>query len=254
MQVQPNNLAQSELAPTTSAPTNLVVNSQVFNNQAIDKLLSQINYQFKSTALVSQALTHRSFSAINNERLEFLGDGALNFIIANQLYNRFNKLPEGDLSRLRAALVKESTLSEIAQSLNIGECLKLGEGEVKSEGWKRPSILADALEAIVGAVYIDGGYVAAEGLVLMLFEHKLTDIDPKIIDKDAKSQLQEYLQGKKIELADYSVIDIVGEAHAQTFKVACIIKKLNIITAGEGTSRRIAEQNAAQLALEKLHK
>ena len=148
--------------------------------------------------MLTQALTHRSFSGINNERLEFLGDGALNFIIANQLYQRFPRLAEGDLSRLRAALVKESTLSEIAFSLNIGDALKLGEGELKSAGWRRPSILADALEAIVGAVYVDGGYYAAEAFVLKLFEEKLAIIDPKIIDKDAKSQLQEYLQGKKI--------------------------------------------------------
>ena len=215
-------------------------------------ITDRLGYSFKNLALLAQALTHRSFSANNNERLEFLGDGALNFIIANQLYNRFSKLPEGDLSRLRAQLVKESTLCEIAQHLNVGESLKLGEGELKSAGWRRPSILADALEAIVGAVYIDGGYEAAQVLVLKLFEDKLTDIDPKIIDKDAKSQLQEYLQGKKMDLPDYSVVLIEGEAHAQTFKVACEIKSLVIATIGEGTSRRIAEQKAAQLALEKI--
>ena len=174
----------------------------------------------------------------------------LNFIIAHQLYNRFNKLPEGDLSRLRAALVKESTLSEIAIGLSVGESLKLGEGELKSAGYKRPSILADALEAIVGAVYLDGGFAAAEALVLKLFEQKLSNIDPKIIDKDAKSQLQEYLQGKKIELPEYGVVSIEGEAHAQTFKIECVIQKLHISTVGEGTSRRVAEQQAAQFALE----
>ena len=219
---------------------------------AKEGIVNRLGYLFKNAALLTQALTHRSYSSNNNERLEFLGDGALNFIIANQLYNRFNKLPEGDLSRLRAQLVKESTLCEIALSLNIGEALKLGEGELKSAGWKRPSILADALEAIVGAVYIDGGYEAAEALVLTLYQDKLTDIDPKIIDKDAKSQLQEYLQGKKMDLPDYSVVLIEGEAHAQTFKVACEIKTLAIATIGEGTSRRIAEQHAAQLALEKI--
>ena len=217
---------------------------------SLDSLVKHIDYPFNNPALLTQALTHRSFSGINNERLEFLGDGALNFIIANQLYMRFAKLPEGDLSRLRAALVKESTLSEIAFSLNIGDALKLGEGELKSAGWRRPSILADALEAIVGAVYVDGGYVAAETLVLKLFEEKLAIIDPKVIDKDAKSQLQEYLQGKKIELPDYKVVSIEGEAHAQTFKMQCVIEKLHITSVGEGTSRRIAEQQAAQLALE----
>lgn len=218
----------------------------------LDSLASRLGYQFKNAALLAQALTHRSFAANNNERLEFLGDGALNFIIANQLYNRFNKLPEGDLSRLRAQLVKESTLCEIAISLNVGESLKLGEGEMKSAGWKRPSILADALEAIVGAVYIDGGHLAAEALVLQLFSERISQIDPKTIDKDAKSQLQEYLQAKKIALPDYNVVLIEGEAHAQTFKIACIIQKLNISTVGEGTSRRNAEQQAAQLALEQI--
>lgn len=216
------------------------------------RIASRLGYSFKNLGLLAQALTHRSFSANNNERLEFLGDGALNFIIANQLYNRFSKLPEGDLSRLRAQLVKESTLCEIAQQLNVGESLKLGEGEMKSAGWRRPSILADALEAIVGAVYLDGGHEAAEALVLKLFEEKLTDIDPKIIDKDAKSQLQEFLQSKKMDLPDYSVVLIEGEAHAQTFKVACEIKNIGVATIGEGTSRRIAEQRAAQLALEKI--
>ncbi|MBX9676963.1 MAG: ribonuclease III [Methylotenera sp.] len=225
----------------------------MLNHTTKEHIASRLGHSFKNLGLLAQALTHRSFSANNNERLEFLGDGALNFIIANQLYNRFNKLPEGDLSRLRAQLVKESTLCEIAQQLNIGESLKLGEGELKSAGWRRPSILADALEAIVGAVYIDGGYDAAETLVLKLFQDKLADIDPKIIDKDAKSQLQEYLQGKKMDLPDYNVVLIEGEAHAQTFKVACEIKGLSLSTVGEGTSRRIAEQRAAQLALEKIH-
>jgi len=221
---------------------------------SLDSLASKLGYRFKAPALLTQALTHRSFSGNNNERLEFLGDGALNFIIANQLYQRFPKLPEGDLSRLRAALVKEATLSEIAFSLNIGDALKLGEGELKSAGWRRPSILADALEAIIGAVYVDGGFLAAEALVLKLYEERLAIIDPKIIDKDAKSQLQEYLQGKKMNLPDYNVVSIEGEAHAQTFKMECVIEKLKITAVGEGSSRRVAEQQAAQLALEKIIK
>ena len=219
---------------------------------SLDSLQKRLGYQFKSAALLAQALTHRSFASNNNERLEFLGDGALNYIIAHQLYTRFQKLPEGDLSRLRAQLVKESTLFEIAQALAIGESLKLGEGELKSAGWRRPSILADALEAIIGAVYLDGGHPAAEKLVLKLYAEKLATIDPKLIDKDAKSLLQEHLQGKKIDLPDYQVMNIDGEAHAQTFQVACNITKLNIQTVGEGTSRRAAEQHAAQLALEKI--
>ena len=220
---------------------------------SLDKLIKNgIGYQFNNLALLMQALTHRSFSGNNNERLEFLGDSVLNFIIAHQLYLRFPKLPEGDLSRLRAQLVKESSLAEIAFALNLGDQLKLGEGELKSAGWRRPSILADALEAIIGAVYSDGGFLNAEQLVLKLYAEKLENIDPKIIDKDAKSQLQEYLQGKKIELPEYSVLAIDGEAHAQTFKMQCVIAKLNISSIGEGSSRRIAEQQAAQSALERI--
>lgn len=219
---------------------------------SLDSLQKRLGYQFKSTQILTQALTHRSYAGSNNERLEFLGDGALNFIIAHQLYMRFQKLPEGDLSRLRAQLVKESSLYEIAQTLQLGEFLKLGEGELKSAGWRRPSILADTLEAIIGAVYIEGGHEAAETLVLKLYTEKLATIDPKLIEKDAKSLLQEHLQGKKIDLPDYQVVNIDGEAHAQTFRVSCNIKKLEIQTVGEGTSRRAAEQHAAQLALEQI--
>jgi ribonuclease-3 len=203
---------------------------------------------------LTQALTHRSFSAQNNERLEYLGDGALNFIIANQLYQRFPGLDEGDLSRLRAQLVKEASISELALALNVGDALKLGEGELKSAGWRRPSILADALEAIIGAVYLDGGFAAAEGLVLHLYNDKLSTIDPKVIDKDAKSLLQERLQGRKVAVPEYAVVHTGGEAHAQVFIVECFIQKLDIRTVGEGTSRRIAEQQAAQLALLALDK
>ncbi len=217
-------------------------------------LSKRLVYNFVNTNLLAQALTHRSFSAQNNERLEFLGDGALNFMIAHQLYQRFPNIAEGDLSRLRAQLVKESTLCEIAISLNLGDVLKLGEGELKSAGWRRPSILADAVEAIIGAVYLDGGFAAAEALVAHLFANKLDTIDPKVIDKDPKSLLQEVLQGKKIAVPEYTVTHLEGEAHAQVFIVECSIEKLNIRTVGEGTSRRIAEQQAAQLALEKIKK
>jgi len=212
-------------------------------------LSKRLTYSFVNVNLLTQALTHRSYSAQNNERLEFLGDGALNFIIANQLYQRFPTLAEGDLSRLRAQLVKEATLSEIALTLDLGNALKLGEGELKSAGWRRPSILADALEALIGAVYLDGGYAAAEALVLQLFVNRLDTIDPKVIDKDPKSLLQELLQGKKISVPEYNVTHLEGEAHAQIFIVECWIEKLNIRTVGEGTSRRISEQQAAQYAL-----
>ncbi|HOY71340.1 MAG TPA: ribonuclease III [Methylotenera sp.] len=215
-------------------------------------LFKRLGYVFSDSHLLTQALTHRSFSGQNNERLEFLGDGVLNFIIAHQLYLRFPKLDEGDLSRLRAQLVKEASLCEIALSLNIGDALKMGEGELKSSGWRRPSILADALEAIVGAVYLDGGFDAAEAFVRNLYHEKLITIDPKIIDKDPKSLLQEFLQGKKIAVPEYAIVQTSGEAHAQVFVVECFIQKLDIRTVGEGTSRRIAEQQAAQLAMQQV--
>ncbi len=217
-------------------------------------LANRLPYRFVNASLLTQALTHRSFSAQNNERLEFLGDGALNFIIAQQLFQRFQALAEGDLSRLRAQLVKEATLCEIAQSLDVGAALKLGEGELKSGGWRRPSILADALEALVGAVYLDGGYAEAEAMVIALFADKLATIDPNVIDKDPKSLLQEHLQGQKLAVPEYKVTQLAGEAHAQLFMVECYIEKLNIRTAGEGTSRRIAEQQAANYALIALEK
>lgn len=212
-------------------------------------LAKRLSHTFVNDNLLTQALTHRSFGAHNNERLEFLGDGALNFIIANQLYQRFPKLAEGDLSRLRAQMVKEATLSELAISLDLGDALRLGEGELKSAGWRRPSILADALEAIIGAIYLDGGFVAAEAFVLGLYAGKLDTIDPKVIDKDPKSLLQELLQSRKIAVPEYTVTLTSGEAHAQQFVVECFIDKHNIRTIGEGSSRRLAEQQAAQLAL-----
>lgn len=211
-----------------------------------------IDYQFKNQSLLQQALTHRSHSSQNNERLEFLGDGVLNFIIAHQLYQRFPKLSEGDLSRMRAQLVKEPTLGEIAVSLNLGDHLRLGEGELKSGGWRRPSVLADALEAIVGAAHLDGGFEAAEQMVIRLFAPLLEKLDPKAIGKDPKSLLQEHLQGWKMDLPEYKVLATEGEAHCQTFRVECHIGKLNITTSGEGTSRRAAEQQAAELAYKKV--
>ncbi len=221
---------------------------------AIDALQRRLAYTFSQSQLLNQALTHRSYASTNNERLEFLGDGVLNFIVAHQLYQRFPKLPEGDLSRLRAQLVKEATLFEIAQTLELGDLLRLGEGELKSAGWRRPSILSDALEAIIGACYLDGGFDAAEAMVLELYTERLEKIDPTVIDKDAKSKLQEYLQGKKIALPNYDITSIEGEAHAQTFNVRCTIAQLNIEALGEGTSRRNAEQAAAKSVLEQILK
>src|SRR5690606_10808525 len=154
-----------------------------------------LDYQFRQSSLLQQALTHRSHGSQNNERLEFLGDGGLNFIIAHQLYRRFAKLSGGDISRMRAQLVKEATLGGVAGEVGLGDHLRLGEGELKSGGWRRPSVLADALEAIIGAAYLDGGFEAAEAMVVRLFSPLLEKLDPKAIGKDPKSRLQEYLQG-----------------------------------------------------------
>jgi ribonuclease III len=217
-------------------------------------LLAHLGHEFRQSALLTQALTHRSHSSANNERLEFLGDSVLNCVIAAQLYQRFPQLPEGDLSRIRAHLVKESSLAEIATRLELGGQLKLGDGEIKSGGWKRPSVLADAVEAIIGAVYLDAGFAAAEGVVIRLYADLLQHLDPSDLGKDAKTMLQETLQGRKINLPIYTVVATQGEAHCQTFRVECSIPVLEICTEGEAGSRRAAEQLAAQLAYEEIHR
>ena len=211
-----------------------------------------LGHDFKNPQLLIQALTHRSHGSPNNERLEFLGDSVLNLVVADQLYQRYPKLPEGDLSRLRASLVKESTLAEIAVALNIGDSLQLGEGELKSAGWRRPSVLADAMEAIIGATYIDGGFTASQQLVGRLYADRLDKLDPKAVGKDAKSLLQEYLQAQKADVPEYTVLATEGEAHCQTFRVECYVRKFQLKTQGEGSSRRAAEQLAAQTAYEQL--
>ncbi len=207
-----------------------------------------IHFTFQDASLMMMALTHRSFNAQHNERLEFLGDSILSFLIAQELYQRFPKIDEGDLSRLRAQLVKESSLSSIATSMGLGDFIQLGEGELKSAGWRRPSILADTLEAIIGAIYLDAGIEPAHQFVLRFFEKQLNEIDPKLIQKDAKTLLQELLQSQKSDLPLYTVVSIEGEAHSQSFTIECIIKKSNIKTQGIGQSRRIAEQEAASKA------
>jgi ribonuclease-3 len=207
-----------------------------------------IHYTFNDPSLMIMALTHRSFSAQHNERLEFLGDSVLSFLIANELYKRFPRIDEGDLSRLRAQLVKESSLSTIAISMSLGDFIRLGEGELKSAGWRRPSILADTFESIIGAIYLDGGIEPAHTFVLRFFEKQLNEIDPKLIQKDPKTLLQELLQSKKSDLPIYTVVSIEGEAHSQTFTIECHIRKSNIKTQGVGNSRRIAEQEAASKA------
>ena len=207
-----------------------------------------IHYTFSDSTLMIMALTHRSYSAQHNERLEFLGDSVLSFLIAEELYKRFPRIDEGDLSRLRAQLVKESSLSGIATSIGLGDFIRLGEGELKSAGWRRPSILADTFEAIIGAIYFDGGIEPTHQFILRFFEKQLNEIDPKLIQKDPKTLLQELLQSKKSDLPIYTVISIEGEAHSQTFTIECIIKKSNVKTQGIGNSRRIAEQEAASKA------
>jgi ribonuclease-3 len=215
-----------------------------------DALLSRLSYRFDDPGLLRQALTHRSFGSPNNERLEFLGDGVLNCLIAAQLYHRFPNLAEGNLSRLRASLVNQETLSRLAQSLDLGGHLRLGEGELKSGGFRRPSILADALEALIGAVYLDGGFGAAADAVARLYAPLLAELDPRTEGKDPKTLLQELLQGRRLGLPVYNVVQVSGEAHEQQFRVECLIPQLEIRTEGEGPSRRAAEQNAARAAYE----
>lgn len=211
-------------------------------------LCRQLGYVFNQPQLLQRALTHRSYAPDHYERLEFLGDSILGCVIAKYLYSEFPDLSEGDLSRLRSNLVKESTLVLFAQQLNLGSQLKLGEGELKSGGFRRPSILADAVEALFGAIFLDGGFVAAEAAVLNLFVPYLAQVDMKTLGKDAKTLLQEYLQGRRLALPGYSVIDTLGVAHEQSFQVECVIPQLNITTRGAGSSRRNAEQQAALAA------
>lgn len=209
-----------------------------------------IGYVFHSRDLLKQALTHRSHGASHNERLEFLGDSILNCVIAQALYERFLEVREGDLSRLRANLVRQETLAEIAQRLGLGEQLRLGEGELKSGGFRRPSILADGLEAVFGAVFIDGGFERARETVLRLYAPYLSGLDPQHSGKDAKTALQEFLQGRRLALPQYQLRATRGEAHAQEFEVECQIPELGITTTGCGPSRRAAEQEAAKRAFE----
>ncbi|MDR2219704.1 MAG: ribonuclease III [Methylobacillus sp.] len=215
-------------------------------------LTRNLGHEFRQVSLLTQALTHRSHGASNNERLEFLGDGVLNCVVAHLLYQRFPALPEGDLSRLRAHLVREATLSEVATQLSLGEHMRLGDGEMKSGGWKRPSMLADTLEALFGAIFLDGGFAAAQTVIEKLYAPLLEGMDPKALGKDPKTFLQEYLQGRKLALPEYVLLATEGEAHRQSFHIECRIAALNVSAQGAGTSRRAAEQQAAQAAYELL--
>jgi ribonuclease III len=218
----------------------------------LSPLESRLRYEFRNAELLRQALTHRSHSASHNERLEFLGDSVLNCGVAALLFQRFSKLDEGDLSRVRANLVKQQSLYEIAQALNISESLRLGEGELRSGGFRRPSILADTLEAILGAIFLDGGFDAAQTVIKRLYVPILDHIDPRTLGKDAKTLLQEYLQGHKIALPSYTVVATHGAAHNQQFEVECTVPKLEVKVSGSGASRRAAEQAAARKALDEV--
>jgi ribonuclease-3 len=225
------------------------------NNPLLNQRLQQaLGYTFTRADLLTQALTHRSYGATNNERLEFLGDSVLNCTVARVLYDAFPDLPEGSLSRLRANLVRQETLAEIAVTLKLGDSLRLGEGELKSGGFRRPSILADALESLFGAVFLDAGFDAAERVVRGLFDPLVAQIDPKASGKDPKTQLQEMLQSRRLPLPDYRLVDTQGEAHDQSFTVECVLAKPVLSTRGVGKSRRAAEQEAARQACAALQK
>lgn len=218
--------------------------------EALARLSKRLGYQFNDQSLLLQALTHRSAKGAHNERLEFLGDSILGFAVAEQLFNQFPKESEGDLTRMRSSLVRGVTLAAMARDFKLGEHLILGQGEKKSGGHRRDSILEDAVEAIIGAIYLDSDIETCKALVLKWFESRLAEIKPGITQKDPKTRLQEYLQARKIPLPLYEVIDIKGQSHNQEFTVKCItqITELEIIT--KGTSRRKAEQAAAENVLE----
>jgi len=215
----------------------------------LSALQDRLQHKFADPRLLTRALTHRSFSAEHNERLEFLGDSVLNLAVAALLYGRLSKLPEGDLSRVRANLVKQETLHQVAVSLGLPKVIRLGEGESRSGGNKRPSILADALEAVIGAVHLDAGYGPAEALVHRLFE--AVEITPQMpaAAKDPKTELQELLQGRKMKLPIYRVAATLGAAHKQTFDVECEVPELGAVERGIGASRRAGEQAAAAAML-----
>jgi len=219
------------------------------HQNAINSLLKNLEYSFNDITLLDEALTHRSFASKNNERLEFLGDGILNFVIADELYKAYPDVQEGDLSRLRANLVNKESLAVIANKLKLGDVIKLGSGELKSGGFRRPSILADAVESILGSVYCDGGFQPARDLIIRLYTDRLASPTDLQSLKDPKTQLQELLQARRYSLPDYQVTDITGQAHAQIFHVRCTIEKIKIEVNGEGKSRRKAEQVAAEKAI-----
>jgi ribonuclease-3 len=220
--------------------------------RAIKQLYDHLGYAFESEATLEAALTHRSMGGINNERLEFLGDAILNFIVAESVFQSFPEAPEGELTRLRAQIVKGDTLALVAEELELGPFLRLGIGEMKSGGAHRPSILADTLEAIIAAIYLEAGIETAKACIMRWFDSRLKALSADSLSKDPKTALQEWLQARKLPLPTYCVTQIEGIAHEQTFSVQCEVGSLVKITQGKGHSRRRAEQEAARLALEQL--
>ncbi len=214
--------------------------------------MRKLGYDFNDPSLCELALTHRSCGKRNNERLEFLGDSILNFVIAEDLYERFPQAREGELSRLRAGQVKGETLAEIARELGFGDYLRLGSGELKSGGFRRDSILADSVEAVIGAIYLDSDMDTVRGFILGWYKARLEQINLKKSQKDSKTRLQEFLQSRRIGLPQYELIKVEGEAHDQTFYILCHVEMLEQPTKGIGSSRRQAEQEAARAAIELL--
>ncbi|MCP4766008.1 MAG: ribonuclease III [Gammaproteobacteria bacterium] len=218
-----------------------------------DTLGTFTGYQFRRKELLEQALTHRSFSRnLNNERLEFLGDSILNLVISNHIYRQFDDSSEGDLSRIRASLVKQETLAEVARAIGLGDHIRLGGGELKSGGFRRASILSDALEALIAAIYLDSDYARTETVILHLFRDLLQNVDADSNLKDAKTLLQEYLQARQKELPRYTVEQTSGKSHSQVFTVSCELVDLELQSRGKGSSRKKAEQQAAQNILDRL--
>lgn len=213
-----------------------------------------LGYAFTDPSLLERALTHRSYGSPHNERYEFLGDSVLNCVIACELFARFPRAREGELSRIRASLVRQDTLHKLALDLRLGDQLRLGEGELKSGGFRRPSILADALEAVIAAVYLDSGFEAARAVIERLYDKLLEECSTAAPSKDAKTALQEWLQGRRHALPEYALVEVSGEAHAQQFEVECAVPALGMSARGSGSSRRSAEQEAARRVLERLAK
>jgi ribonuclease-3 len=217
-----------------------------------EPLQQRLHYRFADLDLLERALTHRSVGGGNNERLEFLGDGVLNFVIAEEVFRRRPVATEGELSRLRANLVNKPSLASLARDLGLGEQVRLGTGELKSGGHRRDSILADGLEAIFGAVYLDGGFAAAQEVITRVYRDRLADLPDLDQLKDPKTRLQEHLQAGGMPLPDYEVVEVTGQAHAQVFRVSCRIADVEAVTLGEAGSRRKAEQAAAHAMLQRL--